>query len=147
MWEQVDKFGEVVKQINKENPNGVHLLCYSQGGLICRGIVETFSVLNVRTFVSLSSPQGGQYGGILNWTFIFIARQLKIMGSFRFLLENDFKNYSKKNRSRHFLQINWAKVLGGKLLERSASSSWLFETLSIFAAYRQRRSYITKQHL
>lgn len=39
---------------------------YSQGGLIARGMLETYgNEHNVRTFVSLSSPQGGQYGGKL----------------------------------------------------------------------------------
>lgn len=40
------------------------MIGYSQGGLIARGMLETYGTEhNVRTFVSLSSPQGGQYGG------------------------------------------------------------------------------------
>ncbi|RZF35695.1 hypothetical protein LSTR_LSTR010016 [Laodelphax striatellus] len=35
---------------------------YSQGGLIARGIIEAYPNLNVKKFISLSSPQGGQYG-------------------------------------------------------------------------------------
>jgi palmitoyl-protein thioesterase len=85
MWDQVELFGAVARQISKENPEGIHLLCYSQGkwklwseflikiiilysegGLVCRGMIENFSDLNVLTFVSLSSPQGGQYGGIFH---------------------------------------------------------------------------------
>ncbi|EFX72411.1 hypothetical protein DAPPUDRAFT_308302 [Daphnia pulex] len=62
MWDQVEAFGAVARQISMENPEGIHLLCYSQGGLVCRGMIETFPDLNVATFVSLSSPQGGQYG-------------------------------------------------------------------------------------
>ncbi|KAI9556144.1 hypothetical protein GHT06_018718 [Daphnia sinensis] len=62
MWEQVEAFGAVARQVNTENPDGIHLLCYSQGGLVCRGMIETLSDLKVSTFVSLSSPQGGQYG-------------------------------------------------------------------------------------
>lgn len=38
---------------------------YSQGGLIARGIVQTFPNVSVSTFISLSSPQAGQYGGKL----------------------------------------------------------------------------------
>lgn len=63
MWDQVEAFGNVVRQFHEENPGGVHLLCYSQGGLICRGIIESMGDIDVSTFVSLSSPQGGQYGG------------------------------------------------------------------------------------
>jgi len=41
------------------------LLGYSQGGLIVRGMLQMCgTVHNVKTFVSLSSPQGGQYGGM-----------------------------------------------------------------------------------
>lgn len=40
------------------------IIGYSQGGLIVRGMLETYGDKhNVKTFVSLSSPQGGQFGG------------------------------------------------------------------------------------
>ena len=32
------------------------------GGMVCRGILEHFSV-PVKTFISLASPQAGQFGG------------------------------------------------------------------------------------
>ncbi|CAB0016290.1 unnamed protein product, partial [Nesidiocoris tenuis] len=35
---------------------------YSQGGLVARGVLEYFHYHNVNTFISLSSPQCGQYG-------------------------------------------------------------------------------------
>ena len=63
MWKQVEAFGYVVRQISLANPEGIHIIGYSQGGLISRGIIESIPGLNVKTFVSLSSPQGGQYGG------------------------------------------------------------------------------------
>jgi hypothetical protein len=42
---------------------------YSQGGLIGRGILEQFSDHNVDTFISLSSPQAGQYGSMYKSRF------------------------------------------------------------------------------
>lgn len=42
--------------------DGVNMVCYSQGGLVCRGILEQFSEPKVKTFISLSSPQAGQFG-------------------------------------------------------------------------------------
>lgn len=43
----------------------LYFIGYSQGGLIARGMIENYgNEHNVRTFVSLSSPQGGQYGGM-----------------------------------------------------------------------------------
>ncbi|XP_029441763.1 lysosomal thioesterase PPT2 isoform X2 [Rhinatrema bivittatum] len=62
LWEQVRGFGEAVYPIMQNAADGVHLLCYSQGGLICRGLLETMPDHNVDTFISLSSPQMGQYG-------------------------------------------------------------------------------------
>ncbi len=32
------------------------------GGLVCRGLLETYSDLNVHTFITLSAPLAGQYG-------------------------------------------------------------------------------------
>lgn len=39
-----------------------HLLCYSQGGIICRTFLQLFPDQNVQTFFSISSPLMGQYG-------------------------------------------------------------------------------------
>ncbi|CAJ1062836.1 lysosomal thioesterase PPT2-like [Xyrichtys novacula] len=62
MWKQVRGFREKIKPIMQKFPDGVHLLCYSQGGLICRGLLYKTARHNVDTFISLSSPQAGQYG-------------------------------------------------------------------------------------
>jgi len=62
MWQQVETFGNAIRAVNQDHPGGIHIIGYSQGGLICRGIIESMSDLKVKTFVSLSSPQGGQFG-------------------------------------------------------------------------------------
>lgn len=62
MWRQTEKFGEDLLNISAQHPEGIHLIGYSQGGLIARAILEKYPQHNVRTFVSLSSPQAGQYG-------------------------------------------------------------------------------------
>ncbi|XP_023215457.1 lysosomal thioesterase PPT2-A-like [Centruroides sculpturatus] len=62
LWEQIHEFGNSVSKIMKENPDGIHMIGYSQGGLIARGIISTLDNHNVNTFISLSSPQMGQYG-------------------------------------------------------------------------------------
>ncbi|KAL1458607.1 hypothetical protein WDU94_008744 [Cyamophila willieti] len=62
IWKQILDFGDLVMQMSEEHPEGIHLIGYSQGGLIARGILEQFPNHNVKTFISLSSPQGGQYG-------------------------------------------------------------------------------------
>ena len=64
MWLQVAGFGDAIRDIMKTYPDGIHLLCYSQGGLACRGVLQNTPNHNVETFVSLASPQMGQYGGM-----------------------------------------------------------------------------------
>ncbi|KAF6024704.1 PPT2 [Bugula neritina] len=50
------------KIMDNHTDTGVTLLCYSQGGVICRGVVQMLSTHNVHTFITLSSPLDGQYG-------------------------------------------------------------------------------------
>ncbi|XP_071386073.1 lysosomal thioesterase PPT2-like [Centroberyx affinis] len=71
MWRQVRGFRMAVDPIMQQAPEGVHLLCFSQGGLICRALLSTIPDHNVHTFISLSSPQAGQYGDTdyLRWVF------------------------------------------------------------------------------
>lgn len=59
---QVDHIRPTVLKVMKEHPEGVHLMCFSQGGLVCRGLIETLPDHNIDTFIALSTPQGGQYG-------------------------------------------------------------------------------------
>uniref|UniRef100_UPI00398F5CA0 lysosomal thioesterase PPT2 isoform X1 n=1 Tax=Pristiophorus japonicus TaxID=55135 RepID=UPI00398F5CA0 len=71
LWSQVDGFKEAIYPIMQNAADGVHMICYSQGGLVCRGILSTMPDHNVDTLISLSSPQLGQYGdtSYLKWLF------------------------------------------------------------------------------
>ncbi|XP_053183295.1 lysosomal thioesterase PPT2-like [Scomber japonicus] len=71
LWKQVRDFRKAINPIMQKAPGGIHLLCFSQGGLICRALLSTASNHNVHSFISLSSPQAGQYGDTdyLNWVF------------------------------------------------------------------------------
>lgn len=61
-WHQVDELGNDLIEICNRHPEGVHLLGYSQGGLLARAILEVNGNHNVKNFISLSSPQAGQFG-------------------------------------------------------------------------------------
>lgn len=61
-WDQVNGLAKDLKRICEENPDGIHLLGFSQGGLIARALLQVYPHHNVKTFISLSSPQAGQYG-------------------------------------------------------------------------------------
>nr|AAH45407.1 Zgc:55621 [Danio rerio] len=62
MWQQVEGFKEAISPIMESAVDGVHLICFSQGGLICRGVLATVPHHNVRSLIFLSSPLAGQYG-------------------------------------------------------------------------------------
>ncbi|XP_022320682.2 lysosomal thioesterase PPT2-like [Crassostrea virginica] len=67
MWVQIERIKREVGSFMAKHPAGVHFLCYSQGGLLCRGILSSMNH-TVHTFVSLSSPQAGQYGISTSWS-------------------------------------------------------------------------------
>ncbi|XP_061573948.1 lysosomal thioesterase PPT2-like [Cololabis saira] len=62
MWVQVRGFAKVIVNLMAKFPSGAHLICFSQGGLICRGVLSILPNHNVQNFIALSSPMAGQYG-------------------------------------------------------------------------------------
>ncbi|XP_056612234.1 lysosomal thioesterase PPT2-A-like [Triplophysa dalaica] len=61
LWQQVEDFRQAINSIMKR-ADGVHLICFSQGGLICRGVLATLPKHNVHSLIFLASPLAGQYG-------------------------------------------------------------------------------------
>ncbi|KAG5667393.1 hypothetical protein PVAND_015374 [Polypedilum vanderplanki] len=59
---QIDSFFDDFDEIFKKHPEGVHVLGYSQGGLLARALIQFYKNHNVKKFISLSSPQAGQFG-------------------------------------------------------------------------------------
>ncbi|XP_023141967.2 lysosomal thioesterase PPT2-like [Amphiprion ocellaris] len=62
LWVQVEDFRKELASIMQKADDGVHVLCFSQGGVICRALLSTIPNHNVHTFIALSSPLAGQYG-------------------------------------------------------------------------------------
>ncbi|XP_048777142.1 lysosomal thioesterase PPT2-A-like [Ostrea edulis] len=62
LWEEVEIVKPHLRQYMKAHPEGIHLICYSQGGVVCRGLLSTLPDHNVDTFIALSSPLAGQFG-------------------------------------------------------------------------------------
>ncbi|XP_003383295.1 PREDICTED: lysosomal thioesterase PPT2-A-like [Amphimedon queenslandica] len=70
MNDQVKGVYSKMKPVMDAAKDGVNLVCYSQGGLVCRGVLEKYGH-NVHTFISLSSPQAGQFGDTDYLNFLF----------------------------------------------------------------------------
>ncbi|XP_017345730.1 lysosomal thioesterase PPT2-A-like [Ictalurus punctatus] len=78
LWEQVNGFRKVIGPIMENAKDGIHLICFSQGGLVCRGIIATLPKHNIHSLIFLSSPLAGQYGvtSYLRHTFPSCIKQL-----------------------------------------------------------------------
>ncbi|XP_075167162.1 palmitoyl-protein thioesterase 2 isoform X2 [Haematobia irritans] len=61
-WNQVSQFRQYLEAVSKLHPDGIIVLGYSQGGLLARAAIQSMENHNVKVFISLSSPQAGQYG-------------------------------------------------------------------------------------
>ncbi|XP_073824824.1 palmitoyl-protein thioesterase 2 [Musca autumnalis] len=61
-WRQVSEYRDYLDIVGKRHPEGIIVIGYSQGGLLARAAVQSMPEHNVRIFISLSSPQAGQYG-------------------------------------------------------------------------------------
>ncbi|KAK7502615.1 hypothetical protein BaRGS_00006190 [Batillaria attramentaria] len=76
MWRQVPAFQAQFLQAMESSPDGVVLICFSQGGLICRALLS-LTHHNVETMIALSSPLAGQYGDTkwMQWFFHDIVQK------------------------------------------------------------------------
>lgn len=96
-------------------PNGVHLIGYSQGGIIARGLLETMSDHRVHTYISLAAPQNGVYGEteLQNRFYYKIAMVLLNLIAYTplgrlcsvFNLWHDPKREDKYIKGNHFLPV------------------------------------------
>lgn len=63
---QVETVSGYIRAVVQQNPatyqNGYNMVCYSQGGLLCRALIEFMDDHNVHTFISMAAPHMGVYG-------------------------------------------------------------------------------------
>uniref|UniRef100_A0A3B4ADW3 palmitoyl-CoA hydrolase n=1 Tax=Periophthalmus magnuspinnatus TaxID=409849 RepID=A0A3B4ADW3_9GOBI len=69
LWTQVRDFRAKLEARLNQTKEGAHLLCFSQGGVICRGLLSVMPNHNIHSFISLSAPLAGQYGNYLKKVF------------------------------------------------------------------------------
>lgn len=62
MNEQVKGVKKFIQSYSSITSNGINLICHSQGGLVCRGLISMWDNHPVKTFVSLAGPQQGVDG-------------------------------------------------------------------------------------
>ncbi|XP_060578816.1 LOW QUALITY PROTEIN: lysosomal thioesterase PPT2-A-like [Ruditapes philippinarum] len=127
----------------QQHPEGVNIICFSQGGLVCRGVLEQ-NQHNVDTFISLSSPQAGQFGDTdyIKYIFPHVLRDnvykiayskdgqnisvgnywndphhqdlYKENSKFLAVLNNDTFNINSKEYKENFLRLKRLVMIGGK---------------------------------
>jgi len=68
VWTNLKLLDGVASAIRALNLTSFHLMCHSQGALVCRNVLQMYTKSNVDTFISLSGPQMGQFGVISGWT-------------------------------------------------------------------------------
>uniref|UniRef100_A0A1S4H1S7 palmitoyl-CoA hydrolase n=2 Tax=Anopheles gambiae TaxID=7165 RepID=A0A1S4H1S7_ANOGA len=62
-WHQVQAAHDNLKLVCDLHPDeGINMIGYSQGGLLGRAVLQIYPDHCVKTFISLSSPQAGQFG-------------------------------------------------------------------------------------
>ena len=59
LWHQIPHITDVVRNLTKDFTGGYHLVCHSQGGIVCRALVETMADHAVQNLVSLAGVQQG----------------------------------------------------------------------------------------
>uniref|UniRef100_A0A8C6ULE1 Lysosomal thioesterase PPT2 n=1 Tax=Neogobius melanostomus TaxID=47308 RepID=A0A8C6ULE1_9GOBI len=64
LWTQVKSFRSALESRLNRTKDGAHLICFSQGGVICRALLSVIQNHNIHSFIALSSPLAGQYGGL-----------------------------------------------------------------------------------
>jgi len=65
LQKQLEALKPFVENIVSNNPvykDGFHLVCHSQGALLCRCLTQYWTGHNIRRLVSLAGPQAGVYG-------------------------------------------------------------------------------------
>jgi len=65
MWKQVNTVLETIRSLKTQhNFDSFHLICHSQGALVCRVVLQLMDDNTCDTFCSMAGPQMGQYGVI-----------------------------------------------------------------------------------
>jgi pimeloyl-ACP methyl ester carboxylesterase len=59
VWDQLPLILETVRNVTQGFDDGFNLMCHSQGGIICRALVEAFDDHNIKSFISLAGVQQG----------------------------------------------------------------------------------------
>ncbi|KAG7225460.1 hypothetical protein INR49_027454 [Caranx melampygus] len=171
MWKQVEGFKAAIYPIMQNAADGVHFICYSQGGLVCRGILSTLSDHNVHSFISLSSPQAGQYGDTDYLKYLFpqfvksnlyhlcytsIGQRISICNywndphhrdlyvnssDYLALLNSERPNPNSTEWKKNFLKINKLVLIGGP--DDGVITPW---QSSQFGFYDDNETVVEMQH-
>ncbi|XP_065136797.1 lysosomal thioesterase PPT2-A-like isoform X2 [Paramisgurnus dabryanus] len=128
LWQQVEDFRDAIKSIMQNAEDGVHLICFSQGGLICRGVIATLPMHNVHSLIFLSSPLAGQYGDSSYLRYFFpkyIKSKLYLFCYTKWGQKISVCNYwnDPHQRERYLQSNNYLAPLNGEI-EHANLTTW-----------------------
>lgn len=110
MWLQLHDISNIILNKTSHFTDGYNLLCFSQGGLLCRAFIQSQDKHRVRNFISLSSPQGGQYGNTVYIHFHIIKEE-----AYRFFYTFEGQRWSVGNYwndpHHHTMYLKYNKFL------------------------------------
>ncbi|KAG7321687.1 hypothetical protein KOW79_014545 [Hemibagrus wyckioides] len=135
LWDQVNGFKKIIQPIMKNATDGIHLICFSQGGLVCRGIIATLPKHNVHSMIFLSSPLSGQYGvtSYMMHAFPKCIKQLVYQLCYNFLGQKisicNFWN-DPHHRERYLKSNKYLALLNGEI-EHPNLNEWREHFLGI----------------
>jgi len=106
--DQIFSLKRYVKDIIRKDPStfadGYHFVCHSQGGLLCRTLIQDWDDHNVRVFVGMAGPQRGVFGlGFVDFLDKInipdkeVIEKLGLREIYRFMYLNDTQDMSWAN--------------------------------------------------
>lgn len=120
----------------------IDFLGYSQGGLLARAIIESFPDHNVKHFISLSSPQAGQFGSKSRYfavpnIYFNIALLWPHTHTHSRIPAPDLPGLGRQNGLHTILLVCRPTYIRRKLLERSTSTGFVLPVQLISAVHQQ----------
>uniref|UniRef100_A0AAV2MFH9 palmitoyl-CoA hydrolase n=1 Tax=Knipowitschia caucasica TaxID=637954 RepID=A0AAV2MFH9_KNICA len=131
LWTQVEGLRSLLEAKLNQSEEGAHLICFSQGGVICRALLSVIPNHNIHTFIALSSPLAGQFGDPHNRD-LYLEKD-----DFLPLINGETQHKDLPEWKKNFLQIKKMVLIGGP--DDGVITPW---QSSLFGFYNKKREVV-----